>query len=702
MYVPQLLHVKIIFINLNVKWRENYKIILDCYERLAIGERLKEKDVTKTLEIKTVEECQTQCTNEVDLCKSFSFGWVLYYYFFACYIFLFYSLNIIFHLYFKYRIGLKGNGTCELSSKVIRETVDLKPIDTRKDTDYDLYIKKLGCKLVLDQNRFHNLPGTFDDGPVDGITGSSTERQHVLTTSQPSKPDVYPQTKPIYETNGYDYSNKPAYDNSDSLHHVQTLIAISPTRPITEDSYNQNNNKPMPDMYDTNSYKPHRPQLDDYQRPSGDYLRPINDYQRPINDYERPINDYHRPVNDYQRPYHNENANDYDNYRPYAPNEPYKPIDTSISYRPHYDYEYGPPRRPSDVPLRPHDDYLDRPYDLHAPIKPESVYERPNYDLNRPYGSSQDRPHNNYETSMYGIPRPINERPYDTQRPSYDVSRPSHHTQRPSYDSQRPSYDTQKPSYDSQRPSYGTQKPSYDSQRPSYDTQKPSYDSQRPSYETQKPSYDIRPTYDIQKPSYDVQRPTYHDQRPSYDKLPPINTKPNNYDEGSFPPFRPSHLNHPYDDSHDNHRRPSSRPHVDRYSDKYGRPSYHSDDENYVKPLFNHNNKDPDNPNYYHDGIKVTDDRYGVNKQQKPHLHESNRPSSYDGRYNRTRGKDKYSSIKPVDHYESTSVMYGNKKPIITQSTSNNGRPVTSIITELDNGEWNFITLSTIYLILVI
>lgn len=53
-----------------------FTFFLDCYERLAIGQRLDKKDVFKTLEIKTVQECQMACTEEKEACRAFDFGYV--------------------------------------------------------------------------------------------------------------------------------------------------------------------------------------------------------------------------------------------------------------------------------------------------------------------------------------------------------------------------------------------------------------------------------------------------------------------------------------------------------------------------------------------------------------------------------------------------------------------------------------------------
>lgn len=47
---------------------------IDCYERLAIGQRHSPKDIYKTSHVTTVLECQLFCTKEKEFCRSFSFG----------------------------------------------------------------------------------------------------------------------------------------------------------------------------------------------------------------------------------------------------------------------------------------------------------------------------------------------------------------------------------------------------------------------------------------------------------------------------------------------------------------------------------------------------------------------------------------------------------------------------------------------------
>lgn len=479
-------------------------------------------------------------------------------------------LSIIVH-----RIGLKGNGTCELSAKVVRETVDLKPIGTRKDTDYDLYIKKLGCKLVLDKNNYlHEAkPNSFTDN-------IATSTEQVRKTSKPDE------IRPIYEPNRYEpnsYEPKPAYDSQDSVHHVQTLIAISPARPQTapEDTMHfsgdlykpqrpNNEYGPPTNNYNqlsTNNYQssnkyppaPNKYPPGPSSYPSYPALSNTNNYDNyppPGNNYlSRPTNDYDRPV--YQRPYPEDVDGMYGNYRPYAPNEPYRPLDRPIPHRPSY-YE---------------DNYDYRPSYENRPIRPLELD-------SRPVGAADNRP-------------PI--RPYEDPYPP------------------------------------------------------------RPLYE--------RP----QKP-----------------------------EDANRPPFRPEYLNHPYEEDDYVLRKPFRRPYMDYYNEM----KYHSDDENYIRP-HGHNNKgdvdyhyrpyDSDNPNYYPPSGGNRND-YGATRPVKvPQKPYESTTKSYDGYYNSSKNKE-YGTRKPLDRYgpdsSTLSSKFENKKPIITQGTSANGRPVTSIITELDNSKF--------------
>ncbi|XP_063918862.1 uncharacterized protein LOC135134174 isoform X1 [Zophobas morio] len=240
----------------------------DCYERLAIGQRHNSKDIYKTSHVTTVLECQLFCTEEKETCKSFSFG-----------------------------IGVKGNASCELSRNSIKETADLKPIGTKTDTDYDLYIKKLGCTLVIDKNNpafdHYNKPpsGEQPSGSYDKPQGGYDPPPPYKPPSPPSyekpqggyepppykppsppsyekpqgggyePPPYKPPSPPSYEkpqSGGYQYekpsssgypspnkpsdgygalSNRPSYGRpQEEIQHVQTLVSVStgPQKPVLD------------------------------------------------------------------------------------------------------------------------------------------------------------------------------------------------------------------------------------------------------------------------------------------------------------------------------------------------------------------------------------------------------------------------------------------------------------------------------------
>lgn len=66
--------------------------------------------------------------------------------------------TLYYYCCFVFSVGMKENTSCEMSSKIVKETADFRPIGTVNDTDYDLYVKKIGCKLVIEINK--NKPTT--------------------------------------------------------------------------------------------------------------------------------------------------------------------------------------------------------------------------------------------------------------------------------------------------------------------------------------------------------------------------------------------------------------------------------------------------------------------------------------------------------------------------------------------------------------
>ncbi|RLU17343.1 hypothetical protein DMN91_009576 [Ooceraea biroi] len=78
----------------------------DCYTRVAIGSKLPDMDVFTSVAVGSVSECEDECSKRRNPCNAFAFG-----------------------------IGIKGNGTCALSSKMPQ------PEDLQLHADYDVYVK---------------------------------------------------------------------------------------------------------------------------------------------------------------------------------------------------------------------------------------------------------------------------------------------------------------------------------------------------------------------------------------------------------------------------------------------------------------------------------------------------------------------------------------------------------------------------------
>ncbi|CAG9854277.1 unnamed protein product [Phyllotreta striolata] len=155
-------------------------ISMDCYERLAIGQRINSNDTYKSFPYKTVTECKKACSEEKSNCKAFAFG-----------------------------ISSKGNATCELSKNAIKETVDWKPIGTITDTDFDLYIKKFGCTLVNEPSHHKHPEQNFHS---------------------PTKPTTLGNVPDDIST--HDASNEPIPPSSDNknneeIHNVHTIVSVA-------------------------------------------------------------------------------------------------------------------------------------------------------------------------------------------------------------------------------------------------------------------------------------------------------------------------------------------------------------------------------------------------------------------------------------------------------------------------------------------
>lgn len=141
-----------------------------------------------------------------------------------------------------FRIDPKGNGSCDLSFIHIRETADLQPIGTIRGPDFDLYIKKVDCKL--------NIPR---DPPESPNYHPESHHKPDYLFGQDHRPDNRPNSYPVDEKPGHgplDHFPKP-------LDPYRPNVDRYPTRPIE---------KPI-DIFES---PPERPDLDPYpSRPHG-------------------------------------------------------------------------------------------------------------------------------------------------------------------------------------------------------------------------------------------------------------------------------------------------------------------------------------------------------------------------------------------------------------------------------------------------
>lgn len=48
--------------------------VADCYERVAIGQRLKSSDVLRSTMSQQVKDCEKECDMDLDKCSSYDFG----------------------------------------------------------------------------------------------------------------------------------------------------------------------------------------------------------------------------------------------------------------------------------------------------------------------------------------------------------------------------------------------------------------------------------------------------------------------------------------------------------------------------------------------------------------------------------------------------------------------------------------------------
>ncbi|KAG5894827.1 hypothetical protein JTB14_033671 [Gonioctena quinquepunctata] len=602
-------------------------LVSDCFERLAIGERLNPDRVLKTFKHNTVADCKKVCSEEKNSCRAFAFG-----------------------------ISAKGNATCELSTNVIKETADLKPIGTLSDTDFDLYIKKHDCTLVIDKSP-HHKPPEFRPPQKPITLGNVRPEEEIFIkplqdTNVNQKPSKF-STKPLQSPDlSHNYLPVP---EEDGIHNVQTLVSIAsgpqtvlnPVHGIlvaesTSGGYDAPEKRPpfRPDLLN-HPYNDHvtRPRPDDFDRPNHYDFKPV---------YESNLEYSHE--GSFEKPYGPIERPDLDRFDVLRPD--------SSNY---YSDRYG--ERPSKVPFRPEPSYSKRP----VPHRYGSLITHPD-DYNRPpvddYTNHRP-PIPSLDYSNVGRPpggdyingKPFFESHYDEKPPSDKYG--SYHYDKPTrpvslsetYDDERPSKPN-RPLYNEpdryERPQYP-----FSDERPIRPQQKPSndYDAHpdRPDrYPTNgnEPYRDPRPseeTYDSTRPNPD--RP-YGDSRPDVNR--PNNDRP--YGDSRPDSNRPNH-DRPYGDS----RPPSNRPNHDRsYGDS--RP-----DSNRPNNDIPNGDSRPDNSNRPNNDRPYEDKKpYDDERPHRP------RPSGSNSYFEEDERKQSVDS-----------------KPIITHSTGYDGEQITSVITEL-------------------
>lgn len=225
------------------------------------------------------------------------------------------------------------------------ESADLKPIGTSNDTDYDLYIKKLGCKLVIDQTKH-----TTAKPPLD------------MTDDHHSTPQGYD-----YEPPSGDGLRKPGYapifngPSNEAPFRVQSdLISIRPNPTFLNGEGSTSQQEPYQypkpiDRYDDDRYGngPYRPPVSSSQNEDRPFGRPQQPPSYPnqidtVEPQEGPYN-YPKPIHsgdlgpqkpnsvdrfDYNNRYSNSPAPYADEPRPYYSGNGYsgeslRPLDTN-------------------------------------------------------------------------------------------------------------------------------------------------------------------------------------------------------------------------------------------------------------------------------------------------------------------------------------------------------------------------------------
>lgn len=679
---------------------------------------------------------------------------------------------------------MKGNGSCEISGKIVKETADLKPIGTVNDAEYDLYIKKIGCKLVIEKSK---------DSPSTDIKHVNSNDTHSINKTKNSISDGY-------------YYDKPPYSTFDDLHESSSgherppygfmyapnfygppmrvssgLIAVRPELPA-DDGSNKNHyldegkkylppkgNYPStggygetgnsldlePPHYDKlppiyASFMHHPPNyyeesnyqdsghfsasygFSDSQRPQ----QPEHDYRLPWKRPEYP-SDFNRPL-DYDKRW-DEVPNSLDHAKPF-PERPERPLDYEQGKRPNWgDYDnvrdrplnYQPGKRPNWSPGED-DDRRRRPYPNHEGPGPSNYdhAKRPIWERNdsgkRPYPDHQGPIPDGEKRPAFDDRRPYPDRPGDLTRP-LDFDREKRPPWDKSGDGRRPYHDQQPLPGDLTRPfDFDKEKrPTWDKndddRRIPYpgrtplpgEFSRPLGFDRKPGPTWDKSDDGRRPYPDRQAAPGDLSRPLGydHEERPNWHKgddgrrpypdrhpTPGDSGRPLDFDHEKRPSWDKSddQRGRPYP----NRRRPGSDSKRPLDYDDQRRPYYPSsssfDDRPFRRPdegndrpddydYYDRNDKYPPPPNHYY-YIKDNEYIYGDRKANSTIGRPINGTNPYVPPVSNATVVDE--SIAKNYTANNVTVLHFPNGTVVSQTIGPNGETITSIITELESGEF--------------
>nr|CAD7263277.1 unnamed protein product [Timema shepardi] len=99
---------------LGIQFQFETEVKEDCYDRVAIGQRISSSEVTRTVANQNEKGCEKECEKDLDNCEAFS-----------------------------YRLDVKGNGTCYLTRKLPSRGSLIE------DPDSDVFVKKEECRYSV-------------------------------------------------------------------------------------------------------------------------------------------------------------------------------------------------------------------------------------------------------------------------------------------------------------------------------------------------------------------------------------------------------------------------------------------------------------------------------------------------------------------------------------------------------------------------